>query len=378
VSVRRRSGIVAGVVVLVVAATVGWFIERSPHPAGSQTAPASTQPGPYPTGSGGGRYSVSTTSILVGGRPYLPYGVTIFGIAGQDWRTGTTQDQQQITAIAGFWRGNTVRIQVAPPLLASEGTAYLSAMRLEVSKARVLGLNVLLSAQYERMGAIPGPDAGTVAFWKAVAPLFASDPHVWFDLFNEPTEFTNPKSADVPSGASWSTWRNGGGGLVGMQELVDDIRSVAPNNLIFAEGLKGGKSLENIDGNLLAGSNIIYSVHPYFDPNNRLPSQWDARWGDLTSQIPILIGEWGQFETSRSSCAVDAPVLVPEFLAYVTTHHVGLIAWALSPGNMIRGTNLEDPTAFDPGVTYQCDHPNHSPDAQGAGAAIRTLFSSGN
>jgi hypothetical protein len=320
---------------------------------------------------------VGITSILLGGRPYLPYGITIFGIASPNWRTGSTQDQEQISAIAGFWGGNTVRIQVAPPLFATEGSAYLSAMRLEVSKSRALGLNVILSAQYERMGAIPGPDASTVAFWKAVAPLFASDSHVWFDLFNEPTESTDPKSVDSPTSANWSTWRNGGGALVGMQQLVDDIRSVAPENLILAEGLKGAKSLENIEGNLLAGSNIVYSVHPYFDPNNRLPSEWDARWGNLTSQIPVLIGEWGQYETSRSSCASNAPVLVPDFLGYVTAHHVGLIAWALAPGNMIRGTNLEDPTAFDSGVPYQCNRANHGPDAQGAGVSIRTLFGSG-
>jgi hypothetical protein len=319
---------------------------------------------------------VSATSILLNGAPYLPFGVTIYGLSAPDWQSTEPMDLQRIAAIAGFWHGNTVRIQVAPTLEASQGPSYQSALQHEVATARADGLNVIISAQYERTSKIPGPDAATVTFWRSIAPLYADDPNVWFDLFNEPTEGTQPRSTTIPTAANWNVWKNGSGSIVGMQTLVDDIRAVAPQNLIVAEGLKGGKTLAGIGDDLLTGGNIVYSVHPYFGPDNRTPSQWDQNFGTPSSQIPVLIGEWGQVESDTRSCVDDASTLVPEFLAYVTAHHIGLIAWALDPGVMIRGTNLEDPTAFDPGVPYVCGNVDLSAGGQGAGASILAMFTS--
>jgi hypothetical protein len=64
-------------------------------------------------------------------------------------------------------------------------------------------------------------------------------------------------------------------------------------------------------------------------------------------------------------------------MTYVTDHHIGWIARALDPGKMIRGVNLEDPTAFDPGVPYKCTHPDRALAAHGAGASIQALLASG-
>ena len=362
------------VVAVMLAVTLGFVALRASKTGKPPSVSPSTGATIPPSGSRSTPFTVNSTSILSNGIPFLSYGVTIFGIAGPTWQAGQLLDLQRIAAIAGYWGGNTVRIQVAPPLLASQGATYLAVLRHEVETARTDGLNVIISAQYERTRKILGPDDSTVAFWRTVAPEFASDPHVWFDLFNEPVETSDPKSPDLPTSASWQTWRNGGSGFVGMQTLVDDVRALAPDNLILAEGLKGGKTLGNIGGNELAGSNIVYSVHPYFSLFNRLPSEWDANFGDLATQIPILIGEWGEYQTTRNSCVENAPALVPAFMHYVTAHHVGLIAWALESGNMIRGSNLNDPTAFDPGIPYQCVRTSPGADAQGAGASIRALF----
>ncbi len=319
----------------------------------------------------GGSFSTSKTSILYNNSPYVPYGVTIYGLADTKWQVNLASDIAQIKAIAGYWHGNTVRIQVAPDLYNSPPSGYLAAFNQEVSTARKAGLNVIISAQYERTKKIAGPNDTTVSFWKSVALSYAHDPHVWFDLFNEPRYICSGNA--VPASDCWQIWRNGGSGYVGMQTLADTVRASAPNNLILAEGLAGGKTLSGINGYLLSGSNIVYSVHPYFGSMNDTPSLWDSNFGTISSQIPVLVGEWGEYQTNRNSCVADAPTLVPTFLSYLVAHHIGLIAWTLQPGNMIRGTNLEDPTAFDPGVAYQCVAKSGL-DAQGAGADIRALF----
>jgi len=383
VTTRRRRPLALALALIVTAAILAAGAVLVTRHTKTSSVPSPSPPqraSPPRSGTGApstaGAFSVSTTTILEGGEPYRPYGVTIFGLARPQWESGQSDDLQQIAAISGFWKGNSVRIQVAPPLLASQGSSYQSAIQREVSTARADGLNVIISAQYERVGKLRGPDASTVAFWRTIAPLYAGDSHVWFDLFNEPVETSDPRSTAEPSASSWDIWRDGGHGFVGMQTLVDDIRSVDPSNLIVAEGLAGGKTLDGISGHLLTGGSIVYSVHPYFSPTNRTPGQWDANFGDLSSTIPILLGEWGEYQTTRESCVENAPTLVPEFLSYVTAHHFGLIAWALDPGNMIRGTDLEAPTQFDPGVPYQCVPTSPGPAAQGAGASIHELFTS--
>ncbi len=263
-------------------------------------------------------------------------------------------DQQEILAIARYWHGNAVRIQVAPPNLFDQrpyDSAYLSAVESEVSTAQSNGLTVILSAQYQRTDDIPMPDGSTLTFWQLFAPVFAHDPGVWFDLFNEPH-----LGGGNATGTStlWSIWRNGGNGYVGMQQLVDAVRASA-SNIVLAEGIDTAKSLDGLPAAALAGDNIAYAVHPYFaGPQWNTPASWDQNWGDLTNRYPIVADEWGEYRTSRPSCQTDAATLVPEFLSYLSDHGVGLIAWSFSPGVLVVGTHLDQPTSFAPGTPFVC------------------------
>jgi hypothetical protein len=307
---------------------------------------------------------VEGASILRDGAPYLPYGITIFGLSLPNWSSNVERDIQQIDATASFWHGNTVRIQVAPPLMLAGDQEFTTALNQEISAARALNLNVILSAQYQHFGYLPAPDSGTETFWHTIASMYAADPAVWFDLFNEP-HLTN-----------WNVWRNGGDGVVGMQNLVDTIRAVAPDNLVLAEGINQGETLQGVGAYLLDGTNIVYSVHPYFEPGRNTPTSWDANWGDLASTVPVLVGEWGEYTALKPECNTDAPILVPTFLDYLRQHRIGLIAWALLPGVLIRGSSLDTPTSYDPGVPYACTADfDTGPDAQGAGADVLQLFS---
>jgi hypothetical protein len=327
------------------------------------SSPSTLPSVPAPSTVGQPTYSVSRTSILVGGAPYLPYGVTVFGLAEKTWQKAEASDLAQIKASASYWHANTVRIQVAPVILDDGTVGYLRAVENEVNTAETAGLNVILAAQYERDGKIPGPEASTVRFWKTIAPLYARNSRVWFDLFNEPTE------------RSWSTWRNGRGPFVGMQTLVSDIRSVAPGNLILAEGLQGAKTLDGVLPYRLDGTGIVYEVHPYFDGvRYDSPAAWSTDWGDLTGRIPVLIGEWGEYEGAHPECRPDAPTLVPTFLTYVVDHRVGLIAWSLEAGVLIQGRDLSDPTTFGSGRSFACSIGATRGARTGVGEEVLQLF----
>ena len=316
-------------------------------------------------GSGGKAlgYSVEGASIRQAGVPYTPYGITIFGLARPNWASNVASDLAQIGAVASFWRGNVVRIQVAPPIFLANSSGYVSALRREVGAALALRLNVIVSAQYQSVGGLPGPDTGTVAFWRSVAGMYRGSQEVWFDLLNEPEQ------------PNWNVRKHGGDGFVGMQTLVDTIRGVAPHNLIIAEGLRQAETLLGVQGDLLHGSGIVYSVHPYLSPGWNTPNSWDANWGDLSSRIPVLVGKWGEYDERKPECNVGTRTLVPQFLDYLRRHRIGLIAWALVPGVLIREGNLTEPTAFDPGVAYTCTGGlDIGPNAQRVGRDVLGLF----
>lgn len=337
-----------------------------------------------------GYFNVSGNQILQSdGKPYIPLGVTVFGISQTDWQSNIGSDIAQINASASFWHANIVRIQVAPYYLNNNTTGYLAAIEQEVTVAEKAGLNVIISAQYENTKSLyplGAPDSSTVQFWNTIAPIYASDNRVWFDLYNEPY-------ADKP----YSVWKSGGtvNGVkyVGMQTLVNNIRSVAPHNVIVAESIDNFQHLQGITGYSLSGGNIVYSVHPYFDIPANLTlgtppepvtapqpvtwwqqNAWSPAWGNFASQYPIIIGEWGEHETTKNGCQTNASQLVPPFLSYISSLHLGLIGWSLTPGAMIDGSNLEKPNTFT-GGPYSC---STNPDnAQGAGADMLQYFTSG-
>lgn len=321
---------------------------------------------------------VGTRIETESGRPFVPLGITVYGLALADWATRERQDLAQIAAAAGYWHANTVRIQVAPPALDAGVPGYLAAVRSEVAAAERRGLAVILSAQYRRLdgasATVTAPDESTLTFWRRIARLYAADHRVWFDLFNEPT-------TDTP----YRVWRDGGPGVVGMQTLVDAVRPIAPDNVIVAESIHDLDYFQGIGDNTLRGRNIVYAVHPYFDdsvgpaavrPVSWWLHHWQTTWGMFARTHPLLIGEWGEYEDGRPECQPNAAALVPAFLSYVSSLHLGLIAWSLTPGVMTRGSNLDDPTVLDRAVAYRCTG-TRLPDGQGAGAAIRQFFLDG-
>jgi hypothetical protein len=132
----------------------------------------------------------------------------------------------------------------------------------------------------------------TSQFWAYMAPRFANDSHVLFELFQEPGNNTGSSEA-----AKWITCRND------MQTWINIVRSFAPNNLI----LVGGPSWSQIIGPAatypLTGDNIVMVSHLY-------PGHWTGLYGDpnyyknhvntCLTRYPVFMSEWG-FRASASS-----------------------------------------------------------------------------
>jgi hypothetical protein len=127
--------------------------------------------------------------------------------------------------------------------------------------------------------------AQTSAFWSYMAPRFANDSHVLFELFNEPGNTSGGSAA-----ANWATCKPN------MQTWINIIRASAPNNLILVGAPSWSQQVGPAADSPLDGNNIVMVVHLY-------PGHWTGLYGNpegyknqvrhCITRYPVFATEWG-------------------------------------------------------------------------------------
>jgi hypothetical protein len=183
----------------------------------------------------------------------------------------------------------------------------------------------------------------------------------------------------------WQIWKNGGqvGGVayVGMQNLVDQIRSRGVANLVWVEGPYSAKVLP-ARKYLIKGINIVYSIH---HPNLNNPASW-TRIATLATNHAVVDGEWAQYQSTWAECYSDAYTNAPRYLSFLAQHNIGVIAWSLQANSLLSGKPSDAPTntntSDDPQQASALKSPNKIlPDysckdhfGQGVGQLIQSYF----
>jgi len=298
-----------------------------------------------------GPFHVKGTKVTgAHGRVFVPYGITVPGLANANYRPFIALDDAKIRATARSWCANTVRIQIGQDnLVGASGRGFsltfLRAVEGEVKIAEKSHLVVVLNAQTEDVGNQLGPTKATVLFWKDLSRIYRRDPQVVFDLFNQPRITTQARCGDTQD---WRIWHNGGKvagrTYVGMQTLVRDLRADGARNVIWVEGPCFANSLNGLGSHLIKGGNIVYAFeHPH---GAHTSAQWytDFGWVIFRHIAPVVDAEWTNYAAAKSECWPDAPKAVPAFLRYLARRGIGLTGYQLKKGLLIRSTNLADPT----------------------------------
>ena len=308
--------------------------------------------------------SLQGTSLYSEGHP-----VTLLGFDRPSLEYSCTGDGH--FTLADFqamrkWGANVVRITTSSEFWANAGAScpnYRNTVRAAVANARTAHLFVILDLQWSapfdspadrKSGGVqcPMPDTGKdVAMWQDLAQIYRSDPGVLFDLYGE------------PYGVSWSTWLNGGtvtagcyvvGGptlqlesgtyqAIGMHDLADKIRAIAPHNIIVVPGLNWGYDLSEIlNGYALTEQNVVYDTHP-FDYSDKQPSDWDQAFGDTAQAYPVIADEFGSYD-----CATQYD---DQAISYFSAHHMSWLAWAWEPGSC-SGPSLITDWSGTPTIPY--------------------------
>lgn len=216
------------------------------------------------------------------------------------------------------------------------------------------------------------PKAEHVAFWKDCAAHYKNHPAVLFDLFNE------------PHGISWEVWRDGGWvgeqgkhdesaflsaeekrknqgfESVGMQALVDAVRSTGAKNVVIAGGLNWANDLTGIESEAIergekksyrltdaTGNGIMYAWHTY---------HWHKGWGRIppvAAKHPIFLGEVGAcphgiMNFIPDNQQEDPYTFSPDMLGFIQKLRINWTAWCFHPKAapcMIKSWDY-DPTPY--------------------------------
>ena len=262
------------------------------------------------------------------------------------------------------WNMNTVRLPVSVRAWRRDGAAYLDRVAAIVRLANDAELAVVLVAcEDARSGSAASnglPSADTLAFWRVWTERFKDNPRVIFSLFNQPSARAVPSAATATrTAADWTFWLNGGvanGGqrAVGMQELVDAIRSTGAQQLIAVSGFHDTLGFSGLTpDNLLRGVNILYERHPYYDFGLG-NTERENTFGFLASRVPLYAGEWGlRLDQSGPGCADLPPdpqrvtTILFDTVVYFAVRGISWTAASFQAGSLVADFDDYLPTTLD-------------------------------
>ncbi|MFB6162215.1 MAG: glycoside hydrolase family 5 protein [Halococcoides sp.] len=217
----------------------------------------------------------------------------------RDWYSRVIRLPMQPADIASGGEGNGAR---AEPVAFSKSTlqSYLDKyVQPVVETAREIGVYLILDYHRHKMMSLkytdPDLDEEVRMFWETVAARYAEEPHVLFEVYNEPispyygfrergvsAEVANPD--DEHAEQTWRTWRTTA------QPWVDTIRENAPHTPILIGSPRWSQWTWWADELPFDGENLAYTGHVYAHPGLRPLSTY---FGKPAKTVPVFMTEFG-------------------------------------------------------------------------------------
>ncbi|HXI69651.1 MAG TPA: cellulase family glycosylhydrolase [Verrucomicrobiae bacterium] len=293
---------------------------------------------------------VGTKILNSKGEPVLLRGVNA---ASMEWTSdGQGHILQTVNTAIHDWQVNVIRLPLTQdrwfgkaPEQSDGGKAYRELVQQIVNTCSTNKCYLILDLHWsdcnewgKNIGQHSMPDLNSVAFWKDFAPVYANHPAVLFDLYNEPHD------------VSWDVWLHGGMitdkpntrraaqnprtyEAVGMQRLLDTVRSTGANNVVVAGGLDWAYDFSGIlDGRQLAdphGSGVIYANHCYDNKGDSV-NTWIAKMEEASAKLPVIVTEFGG--NSGPSRVVPSDDWLLHVMQALDDHQWSWTAWDLHPG----------------------------------------------
>ncbi len=150
-------------------------------------------------------------------------------------------------------------------------------------------------------------DTTAKQFWADMAPRYADDPKVLYEIFNEPI--------NTGGDQSWSNW------LPLAQSYVDIVRAAAPNNLILVGAPRWSQIVGQCGESPITGSNIVYVGHIYgWHYDGADGPAFNTAVASCAASRPMFFTEWGA-DTQSNAHASTIKTLIKD-------NGISFTAWA--------------------------------------------------
>src|SRR3989344_560854 len=311
---------------------------RTPTPATiPPTDPPTPTATPTPTPSRGYRV-VGNQIVGQDGIPHTFRGISLPGLDWYhpEWGFESYLNREAISRIKS-WNANVVRLPLFQRPWRENGE-YVQKVLEMVRWIKEEGMDVVLdlhlsergdpSMPFENLNEPPMPDIQSIGFWVSVSAVFGDDPSIVFELYSEPHD------------VSPNVWLRGGNvdgyTAVGMQTLLDAIRSGGSKNLIVVNGLHWGFNHTNLPR--LVGTNIVYGSHTYTNwEESNTEAEWMAAFGFLAVEYPVMLSSYGDI---NGDC--EGRMLIDDLLAFAEGISASHIGWAWFVGGCEFPSLIED------------------------------------
>lgn len=223
------------------------------------------------------------------------------------------------------WQATVIRLPFGQSYYTTyrEAPQYRQGLADVVAAAGRLGLYVVLDLHgYDENGlniALPDPTT-TPAMWTDLARQFGAEPHVAFDIWNE------------PHSVSWDTWKSSA------ERILRAIREAgATETLVVVGGIDWAYDLSPLaePANRITGLGpLIYATHPY--PWKTSPpataAEWDLRFGLVSRDVPVLVAEYGADDSNVMPVGLGSKEAARAWLRslqdYVDGKRLSTLAWS--------------------------------------------------
>jgi aryl-phospho-beta-D-glucosidase BglC (GH1 family) len=232
------------------------------------------------------------------------------------------------------WHVNVVRLPVQPTEWEKEGPESYLKERLDPAVRQCRAGRVYCIIDWHEIAGWKDP--GTIrkleTFWRVVAPRYANDPFIMYEVFNEPTE---PKDRDRDN---WLSFR------AQAQKWVDMIRRSAPDTILLIGSPHWSQMPAFAVQDPVSGNNLMYTLHLY---HGWPEDAWDDLFGGAQPQIPLFVSEWGWSSLWRNRLTpfygTKESYAVPLRAYFDARPHVSWTAWSYDPecGPAMTGKDAE-------------------------------------
>jgi hypothetical protein len=338
-------------------------------------------------------HTVVLRGVNVNSLEYNPTGNNVLqaeSIAINDWHANLIRlpvNQDYWFGHNEWWSGNEA---------GDGGAAYRALVDQLITTAQAHNVYIMLDLHWSDMGRFSVgndgqhflPDDNSTRFWQSAATIYANNPAVLFDPYNEPNlGVWHPDGGYwdwTPTDADFALWQNGGtvvegdvndGHTIGtyhspgMQGLINTIRATGATNIVAPEGLNWGSDLTGVTtGHALSDptGNLMYQAHLYPDKDRSSAVA-------VAANHPIYVGEWGDGGVVGHPSA-DATTSNQNMLAFLNAHNFSWTAWDLAPDagsdlNLLTAWNANSTTP-DFGALVKADLAQHVVQQGGNGPAF--------